>query len=169
MRSTRTRLALRVTGVLCAQLTRGFTDQCVMKKRWDRWGWNPSTPTGATRVKLEEVRRQRKEATPAERRLWSLIRDRGVAGVKFRNRHIVEGLLLDFYAPSLRLAVELDGDVHDSQLEYDEVRTEALEALGICVIRFRNEEVFERVGSVLKRIRIAIRERRADLGGTAAK
>jgi len=55
----------------------------------------------------------------------------------------MEGLILDFYCPEARLAIEVDGAGHlgDEAQESDSYRTQVLQDLGICVIRFWNSEV----------------------------
>ena len=91
--------------------------------------------------------------TPAERRLWAELRGGALDGVPVRRQHTVGRFVLDFYAPAHHLAIEVDGDIHDSQQERDAARTEALAERGIRVIRFRNEEVLGNIGAVLDRIR----------------
>jgi adenine-specific DNA methylase/very-short-patch-repair endonuclease len=91
--------------------------------------------------KLELARKFRKEPTEAEARAWELLRNRKIHGLKFRRQQIIEGLVVDFYCAEKRLAIELDGGIHDSQQEYDAARTEVLEGMGINVIRIRNEDV----------------------------
>ncbi len=63
--------------------------------------------------------------------------------------------VLDFYCPSEKLCIELDGSAHftDSGYEHDTARTEYLEALNIRVIRFENKDVFENTEGVLEEIR----------------
>jgi very-short-patch-repair endonuclease len=56
------------------------------------------------------------------------------------------------------LVVELDGEIHQLQKEYDEARTKHLEAYGYKVVRFRNEEVLTDLASVLETIREAAEE-----------
>ncbi|HEX8361140.1 MAG TPA: endonuclease domain-containing protein [Longimicrobium sp.] len=102
------------------------------------------------------ARRLRCEPTRAEVVLWEGLRKHQVRGVRFRRQHAVGQFVLDFYATSLKLAIEVDGDVHDSQAEQDQVRTDYLAARGIRVIRFRNEEVLNDTGKVLAAIRAAI-------------
>ena len=91
--------------------------------------------------------------TPAERRLWLELRGGAFDGVAVRRQHTVGRFILDFFVPAYQLAIEVDGEVHDSQQERDAARTEALAERGIRVIRFRNEEVLNDTSSVLERIR----------------
>jgi very-short-patch-repair endonuclease len=117
------------------------------KKPWMR---------GRTERTLEASRRLRSEMTPAEAVLWKAVRQEGIPGMRFRRQHAIGRFILDFYCPQHRVAVELDGAVHDetNQREYDAARTEALEQLGIRVLRFRNEEVMQDLASVLGRIKV---------------
>jgi very-short-patch-repair endonuclease len=66
-------------------------------------------------------------------------------GLKFRRQHPVAGFVLDFYCAELRLAIELDGCVHDDpqQRARDAERTRRLEALRIRVVRIPNSRVSE--------------------------
>jgi len=97
----------------------------------------------ATRREIEIARALRRRATPAERQAWELLRCHRCQGVKFKRQHPVAGFIVDFYAPQLKLVLELDGAVHDTpdQAEYDELRTLELEAAGLIVVRMRNESV----------------------------
>ncbi|WP_420129431.1 endonuclease domain-containing protein [Longimicrobium sp.] len=99
----------------------------------------------------QAAREMRKNPTPAEKALWRVLRNRAVNGLRFRRQHTLDGLVLDFYCPEVRLCVELDGDVHDApeQQERDAARTAHLQARDIRVLRFRNEEVLSDMRSVL--------------------
>jgi very-short-patch-repair endonuclease len=92
--------------------------------------------------------------TPAEQMLWRALRGGRLQGLKFRRQHGVGQYVLDFYCAAARLAVEVDGSVHDDpeQAVRDELRTEQLNAYGRSVLRFRNDEVFRDLDSVLTRI-----------------
>ena len=59
---------------------------------------------------------------------------------------------MDFCCLSLRLVIEIDGDSHAEQVEYDESRTAYLEEHGYAVIRFTNEDVQRRLEGVLAEI-----------------
>jgi len=97
----------------------------------------------------------RRDGTAAESVLWEALRGNRLDGLKFRRQHAVGRFVLDFYCPALRLAVELDGRIHDKQGERDAARTSELESHRCRVLRFRNEEVFDDLPSVLHRIRSA--------------
>jgi very-short-patch-repair endonuclease len=71
-----------------------------------------------------------------------------VGGFKFRRQHIVAGFVVDLYCPAARLAIEVDGPVHESQQHYDEARDAVFDSLGIAVIRVSNDDVLHRLGQV---------------------
>ncbi|HEY3447228.1 MAG TPA: endonuclease domain-containing protein [Myxococcales bacterium] len=106
----------------------------------------------------ERCRELRRNATPAERRLWELLKGRQLDGWKFRRQHQFGPFILDFFCPASRLAIEVDGPVHwTAQAEMrDEIRTEFLEENGIRVLRFTNDEVLHRTDAVLVRIQEAV-------------
>lgn len=81
----------------------------------------------------------RLEPTPAERVLWKEVRHGGLCGVPIRRQHPVDRFVLDFYCASRKLAIELDGEIHEAQQARDAERTLMLSARGIRVIRFCNE------------------------------
>ena len=97
----------------------------------------------------------RRTETPTERMLWKKLRDKQLDGYRFRQQHGFGPYVLDFYCPTLRLCIELDGDVHDTKevRQKDEERTIFLTQNRIHVLRFRNEEVELNINGVLDRIR----------------
>ncbi len=107
------------------------------------------------------AREMRKEPTRAEDVLWEALRGRRLDGLRFRRQHPVERFALDFYCPIAKLAVEVDGDVHDQQRERDEERDAHIAAFGYHTLRFRNEEVLHDLPAVLARISALAAERRA--------
>jgi very-short-patch-repair endonuclease len=98
-------------------------------------------------------RELRRQATPAEVVLWEALRDRRLDGLKFRRQHGLGPFVLDFFCAAHGLVIELDGVIHDYQVEQDAYRTEYLAQYGFRVVRFRNEEVFRDLPSVLDCIR----------------
>jgi len=109
---------------------------------------------------LKAVRKVlRNEATPAEQKLWSAIQHSRLDGFKFRRQHSVGYFILDFYCPSERLAIEVDGDSHftDEAIAYDNERTAYLNALNIRVLRFPNTDVYNNLDAVCERVLEEIR------------
>lgn len=98
------------------------------------------------------ARRLRRNMTPAEKKLWQALKGKQLDGLKFRAQHPVGPFILDFYCPTCKLVVELDGSVHEGQANYDDARTQHLHHYNYRVIRFCNEEVLQNLPSVLKRI-----------------
>jgi very-short-patch-repair endonuclease len=107
----------------------------------------------------ENARRLRREATEAERRLWALLRDRRLAGFRFRRQHPVRGFILDFACTKHRLAVEADGSQH-AYSPSDERRTAILEKEGWRVLRVWNNDIFANTESVVEAILGALTEDR---------
>lgn len=101
---------------------------------------NPKTRTRAIEL--------RKELTPAERKLWSKIRNDQL-GVNFRRQHAIGNFIPDFICIEKKLVIELDGSQHLEQEEYDKKRTKYLELQGYKVIRFWNNEVMNNIDGVI--------------------
>ena len=103
--------------------------------------------------------RLRSHGTPAEARLWTLLKNGQVDGRRFRRQYGVGPYILDFYCPSERLAVELDGAVHDApgRAAYDAARTQHLDGVGVRVLRFENRSVFDGPEGVVAAIADAFR------------
>ncbi len=96
-------------------------------------------------------RKLRKNLTPAEAVFWKVVQNSNLEGRKFRRQHSIGNYILDFYCPSEKLAVELDGQVHfnDAARESDYERKLFLQNYGIKVLRFENRRVFEDLEWVL--------------------
>ena len=88
-----------------------------------------------------------------------MLRDRKVAGLKFRRQQPVGPYVADFYCHELKLIVEIDGSIHDGdqQIAHDQNRDANLAALGCTILRFTNSEVFLNARDVLKRIALTAR------------
>ena len=104
---------------------------------------------------LKERRKElRNNSTSAEATLWKSLQRGQLNERKFRRQHSIENYIVDFYCPSEKLIVELDGAVHlnFSIQNYDYERNKRLESLGITVLRFENKDVFENLSYVLSEI-----------------
>ena len=105
--------------------------------------------------RFEQARFLKKVQTQAESLLWQELRNRNLSGFKFRRQHPIGKYIADFYCHEAKLIIEVDGKIHldKNQIEYDNNRTQDLEALGLRVIRFTNEEVINEIGKVLEKIK----------------
>lgn len=95
----------------------------------------------------ERARRFRSALTPPEARLWIGLKAHRTDGFKFRRQHPIGPYILDFYCAAARLAVEVDGAIHDveGQIRHDQRRTKWLAERGIRVIRVRAVDVRDKV------------------------
>ena len=105
-----------------------------------------------TKEKLQRAKELRRDMTPAEKILWQELRANKL-GLHFRRQQIIEGFIVDFYCHKVSLVIEVDGDIHDLQREEDTRREKALSALGLRVIRFKNDEVARDLSGVVERIK----------------
>jgi very-short-patch-repair endonuclease len=102
----------------------------------------------------EFAKELRQNLTPAEAILWTYLKNKKL-GYKFRRQFVFQNYILDFYCIDLKLGIEVDGGVHLDIINqvYDEVRENNLNKLGVTVIRFTNEEVYEDIDLVLQNIK----------------
>jgi very-short-patch-repair endonuclease len=102
--------------------------------------------------KLAFAKQLRREMTPAERRLWKALRRNALDGFHFRRQQVIEGYIADFYCDVAKLAIELDGGVHQEQWQYDESRDKAIAGMGVRVLRISNDAMLD-VEAVIEHIR----------------
>jgi len=103
------------------------------------------------------ARELRREMTPAERKLWARIRDGQLNGAHFRKQHAVGNFIVDFFCARSKLVIEVDGETHADQVEYDAERTRWLnEQKHYRVIRFTNDDVHRNLDAMLERILEAV-------------
>jgi len=101
---------------------------------------------------LKQTRRRlRNDRSPAEHILWRYLKGRRLLGYKFRRQHSIGRYIVDFYCPELRLAIEVDGDSHFSELAMTNDRRREMIMRQLCVwtIRVRNDEIRKDVLGVI--------------------
>ncbi len=100
---------------------------------------------------VARARRLRRNATDAEKLLWSALREPGFAQAKFRRQAPIGKFIVDFVSYKAKLVVEVDGGQHaeTNQSSYDAARTQWLESQGFKVLRFWNDEVLTQTDGVL--------------------
>ena len=102
---------------------------------------------------LEKAKTLRKCMTNAEKILWEKLKNKQVLNLRFRRQHPINIFIADFYCHTVRLIIELDGEIHQKQIDYDEGRTDELERFDMHVIRFINDEAENDIdNNLLKKI-----------------
>ena len=105
----------------------------------------------STKDKRKELR---KSQTEGETALWQKLRGKQFLGYKFFRQYGVGEYIVDFYCPRHKLAIEVDGGQHYTKkgFEYDRVRAEYMDSLGIRTLRFSNLDVLQNMEGVLLQI-----------------
>jgi len=103
---------------------------------------------------LEKRRILRARMTIEEKILWERISNRKLKDCKFRRQYSIGPYVVDFYCPAKKLAVEIDGVIHESEIntEYDKERDDFIGSLGIKTIRISNEEIRSNLNSVINKL-----------------
>jgi very-short-patch-repair endonuclease len=106
-----------------------------------------------SRLKIP-ARALRTNMTIAERRIWAHIRCKQLQKIQFYRQRAIQSFIVDFYAPSVKLVLEIDGSQHLAQehVERDRYRDKLLNNLGILVLRFDNHQVLSNINGVLELI-----------------
>ena len=112
---------------------------------------------------LENARRNRRErnATHQEAILWHVFLKKHI--INFSRQYRMERYILDFYAPSIKLAIEIDGGQHyeDEAIAYDRERTALLQEKGVTVLRFTNDDIDKRLNATILAIEKEIEKLKA--------
>ncbi|NQT65180.1 MAG: endonuclease domain-containing protein [FCB group bacterium] len=90
----------------------------------------------------EKARDNRKNMNRPEAKLWyEVLCNRKFHGHRFLRQKPILDYIVDFYCSELKLGIEIDGESHDDQIEYDNIRSSALNNIGIKLIRFSNTDI----------------------------
>ena len=108
---------------------------------------------GAKYSVFEKAKMLRSRMTKAERVLWEKLRNKQLLGLKFRRQHPIDRWIADFYCHQKKVVIEVDGQIHQFQKDYDIGRQSEIERYGIRVIRFDNHEVLNDIEKVIKEIK----------------
>ena len=100
----------------------------------------------------------RANMTQSEKLLWSHLKENKL-GVRFKPQHPIDIFIADFYCHEAKLVVEVDGEIHDQQKEYDDGRSAEMEKYHIKVIRFNNSYIVNNIEKVVKVIEDETRRR----------
>ena len=118
---------------------------------------------GMKRSNIDNCRKLRKDQTDAERKLWSILRNRQLSGVKFRRQFPIGRYILDFYSPEYNLGIEADGGQHyeDKGRSEDALRTRELTKHGVRIVRFSDSDILNNIDGVYEIIRGAIENKKS--------
>ncbi len=107
------------------------------------------------------MRKLQANRTEAETHLWQFLRARRLDGYKFRRQHPLGNFILDFYCPEKKLAVELDGSQHATKgkMIYDRSRAVMLAEMGIKILRYWDNDVFQNTEGIIEDILLELRQR----------
>ena len=103
-------------------------------------------------MNIIRTRELRKNMTDAEKKLWSLLRNRQFEGLKFRRQHAIGKYIVDFICFEKKIVIEVDGSQHLENKIYDANRTEWLQKQDFKVIRFWNNDVLNEIEVVLDKL-----------------
>ena len=103
-------------------------------------------------IKVERAKELRRKMTHEEKILWQHLRANQFQGLHFRRQQIIDRFIVDFYCHSAGLIIEVDGEIHQQQTEYDAERDSILSGRGLRLLRIKNAEVRQNLSSVLRRI-----------------
>ena len=104
----------------------------------------------------EWARALRRRATPSETALWKELRSARFRHCRFRRQHPIGPYIVDFFSSRASLIVEVDGPIHESQVEYDAERQAELEGVGYRVLRVTAHQVVTDMLGTLRAVEAAI-------------
>ncbi|MCH8018738.1 endonuclease domain-containing protein [candidate division KSB1 bacterium] len=100
----------------------------------------------------ERARYLRNNSTLSEVSLWRHLKGKQMLGFDFDRQKPIDNYIVDFFCNELMLAIEIDGDSHDSKVEYDKNRQTKLESLGLHLLRFSDLDVKSNMEGVISTI-----------------
>ncbi len=121
---------------------------------------------GAKQIAIQTARWLRKNQTLAEKKFWSVVRNKQILGFKFLRQYPVyfewenktRFFIADFYCDSLKLVVEIDGGIHEQQKDYDILREKIIQSKNLRIVRINNENVLQKTNTVVLNLENIIRE-----------
>jgi len=102
-----------------------------------------------TSAKVERAKELRKQMTAEEKILWQYLRANRLNGFHFRRQQIINGFIADFYCHAAKLVIEVEGEIHKQQAEYDAECDKVLSPRGFRLLRIKNAEVRKNIDDVL--------------------
>jgi very-short-patch-repair endonuclease len=107
---------------------------------------------GAKPITIAAAKILRDNLTTCEELLWERVKLKQICGLRFHRQHPIDFFIADFYCHEAKLVIELDGEIHNQQKEYDYGRSAEMEKYSIKVIRFNNSGIENNIEEVIKKI-----------------
>jgi len=105
------------------------------------------------KIKIQIAKEFRKNPTLSEKIMWNVLKNRNFCNLKFKRQYVIQGFIVDFYCPKLKLAIEIDGEIHKYQLKDDVERQKIIESENIKFFRIKSKEVENDLKNVLERLK----------------
>ncbi|MCX6824039.1 MAG: endonuclease domain-containing protein [candidate division SR1 bacterium] len=105
----------------------------------------------------------RKTPTKSEGLFWNMLLKSNRTGYRFLRQKPIEGYILDFYCPKLKLGIEIDGISHEGKGDYDEKRDSLLQSLGIQMVRYHDNDILKKLEPVSLHLHSIIEDRVKEL------
>ena len=101
---------------------------------------------------LKNAKEMRSNMTPAETKMWRILRGKRFQGLKFKRQVLIGNYIVDFLCENKKIIIEIDGGQHNEELniQSDNNRTHYLENNGYKVLRFWNDEVMKNINGVME-------------------
>jgi very-short-patch-repair endonuclease len=109
-------------------------------------------------------REMRKNSTWGEITFWCDMLRKRKTGYQFNRQKIIGNYIVDFYCAELKLVVEIDGTIHDEQVEYDKQRDKILNSMGLLVIHYEDHKVKEQFEKIEEDFKKRLKDRAKELG-----
>jgi very-short-patch-repair endonuclease len=118
---------------------------------------------GSKPITVSTARLLRHHMTGPENALWERLKNKQIMGLRFRRQHPIDIFIADFYCHAAGLVIEIDGELHNETIDYDNGRTEDIEKFGLKVVRFTNQQVLTEIEDVIETITKLVLERRNNI------
>jgi very-short-patch-repair endonuclease len=117
---------------------------------------------GSEPITYQRAAWMRRHLTAPEARLWRCLKGGKLEGFKFRRQHPLGPYILDFYCMAAKVAIEVDGAVHETpeRMLHDRRRTAWLEEQGVRVLRYPALSIRDNLEGVLAGILFAVNDGR---------
>ncbi|MCK5412772.1 MAG: endonuclease domain-containing protein [Candidatus Pacebacteria bacterium] len=112
----------------------------------------------------KKARENRKNPTKAEKKIWyEVLKNKEFNSYKFIRQKPLDNFIVDFYCSELLFAIEIDGDSHLEQIDYDKSRTKKLNQFGIKIVRYTNFEILDNIEGVYDDLKKRVEKRSVKL------